>query len=202
LVKGADERCRCGWGASTDDYVAYHDREWGRPVADDARLLEKLCLEGFQSGLSWRTILRKRPAFRAAFADFDAERVAAYDTADVERLLGDAGIVRHRGKIEATIRNARAALAIRESHGSLARFVWSFEPPADERPERVTRATIAPTTPASTRLSKALRKAGFAFVGPTTVHAFMQAMGLVDDHLDGCWVREEVEAQRARFVRP
>ncbi|MEQ1501995.1 MAG: DNA-3-methyladenine glycosylase I [Myxococcota bacterium] len=202
LVEGADGRCRCGWGASTDDYAAYHDGEWGRPVADDRRLFEKLCLEGFQSGLAWITILRKRPAFRAAFAGFDPAAVAAFDGSDVDRLLADAGIVRHRGKIEATIANARATVAVQARHGSLAAFVWGFEPPPDERPAVVDRAAIVATTPASTRLSKALKGAGFRFVGPTTAHAFMQAMGLVNDHLDGCWVRAEVEAERARFVRP
>jgi DNA-3-methyladenine glycosylase I len=202
LIEGTDGRCRCWWGASTEDYAAYHDREWGRPVADDRRLLEKLCLEGFQSGLSWLTILRKREAFRAAFADFDADGVARYGDADVERLLGDAGIVRHRGKILAAVANARATLRIREEHGSLAAFVWGFEPPPDERPEGVARGTILPTTPASARLSKALKKAGFAFVGPTTVYAFMQAMGLVNDHVEGCWVRAEAEAERDAFVRP
>lgn len=204
LVVGGDGRARCGWGASAPDYAAYHDQEWGRPVADDRRLLEKLVLEGFQSGLSWITILRKREAFRRAFAGFDPVVVAAYGEADVARLLADAGIVRHRGKIEAAIRNARATLGILEAHGSLAAFVWRFEPPPEERPARIDRATVAamPTTPASTRLAKALKGAGFGFVGPTTCYAFMQAMGLVNDHLEGCSVRAACEAERAAFSRP
>jgi DNA-3-methyladenine glycosylase I len=204
LVEGDDGRVRCAWGASTPDYAAYHDTEWGRPVADDARLLEKLCLEGFQSGLSWLTILRKRDAFRRAFADFDADALAGWGDADVERLLGDKGIVRHGGKIRAALANARAARTLRADHGSLAAFVWGFEPPADERPAVIDWPTLTkmPTTPASVRLSKALKKAGFAFVGPTTVYAFMQAMGLVNDHVEGCWGRAEVEALRTAFVRP
>ncbi|MEQ1501592.1 MAG: DNA-3-methyladenine glycosylase I [Myxococcota bacterium] len=204
LVEGADGRCRCAWGASTADYVAYHDEEWGRPVGSDARLLEKLCLEGFQSGLSWLTILRKRAAFRAAFAEFDASTLAQWGPTDVERLLTDAGIVRHRGKIEAVLTNARATLAVQRSHGSLAAFVWAFEPPPEELPPRMDLATLRSraTTPASLRLSKALKRAGFTFVGPTTAQAFQQAMGMVDDHLDGCWVRAEVERERATFVRP
>jgi DNA-3-methyladenine glycosylase I len=182
---------------SAPDYVAYHDEEWGRPVADDHRLLEKLCLEGFQSGLSWLTILRKREHFRRAFAGFDPVRVAAFGEADVERLLADAGIVRHRGKIEAAIANARAACRIVERDGSLAAFVWKHEP----TPARV-EVPLPASTPASARLSKALKAEGFRFVGPTTAYAFMQAMGLVDDHLDGCCVRDEVEAARAAFSRP
>lgn len=204
LVVGDDGRARCWWGASTPDYAAYHDAEWGRPVADDRRLFEKLCLEGFQSGLSWLTILRKREAFRAAFAGFDPDAVARFGDADVARLLGDAGIVRHRGKIEAAIANARATTAVCARHGSLAAFVWGFEPPASERPSRVTRDALcaAPTTPASNRLAKALKAEGFKFVGPTTAYAFMQAMGLVDDHVHGCWARPEAEAARTAFARP
>lgn len=204
LVDGEDGRPRCFWGRSAPDYVAYHDHEWGRPVADDRRLLEKLCLEGFQSGLSWLTILRKRERFREVFEGFDPEKVAAFGEADVTRLLGDAGIVRHRGKIEATVANARATLGLLEEHGSLAAFVWSFEPPPEERPDRLDRATLGAMaeTAASRRLSKALKAAGFRFVGPTTCYAFMQAMGLVDDHLEGCCIRPEVEAARAGFERP
>lgn len=202
LVIGADGRCRCAWGGSHADYLGYHDLEWGRPVVDERRLFEKICLEGFQSGLSWLTILRKREAFRAAFAGFDPVEIATFGEDDVARLLGDAGIIRHRGKIEATIGNARATRSLIGEHGSLAAFVWGFEPPLEERPIRIERSAIPAQTPASVRLSKALKRHGFRFVGPTTSYAFMQAMGLVDDHLEGCWVRDEVEAERRRFVRP
>ena len=202
LVQGEDGLLRCSWAGSHADYVAYHDSEWGRPVTDDRRLFEKICLEGFQSGLSWLTILRKREAFRSAFADFDAEVVAGFGEADVVRLLGNAGIVRHRGKIEATLANARALRASFPEPGAFCRFVWSFEPSADERPVRVEPSTIVAQTPASKRFSSALKARGFRFVGPTTCHAFMQAMGLVNDHLDGCGVRGAAEAERAALVRP
>ena len=198
LAAGPDGRPRCGWGVSTDDYVAYHDAEWGFPVRDDRRLFEKLCLEGFQSGLSWITILRKRPAFRAAFANFEIAKVAKFGARDVTRLLGDAGIVRHRGKIESTINNAARALELVEEHGSLAAYAWSFVPPKEERPRSMTHAALRamPTTPTSTRLSKDLKKRGWSFVGPTTVYAFMQAMGLVNDHLEGCVIRPLADAAR------
>jgi DNA-3-methyladenine glycosylase I len=199
LVVGDDGRARCWWGASPDIYVDYHDTEWGRPVVDDDRLYEKMCLEGFQSGLSWLTILRKRDAFRSAFAGFHIPTVAAFGEGDVERLLGDAGIVRHRGKIEAAIGNARAALEVQRSHGSLAALVWSFEPVGVPAPRGI--GDIAAVTEASTALSKDLKRRGFRFVGPTTMHALMQAMGLVNEHLDGCWVREEVERERADAPR-
>jgi len=204
LVLGEDGRARCWWGGSTPDYALYHDREWGRPVVDDHRLFEKICLEGFQSGLSWLTILRKRENFRRAFADFDFEKVAKFGARDVRRLLGDAGIVRHRGKIESTIGNARRALELVDEKGSLAAYFWSFEPEAAARPRRLTRAALGKmaTTPASIALSKDLRRRGWTFVGPTTVYAFMQAMGLVNDHLEGCAARGEAEARRARFRRP
>ncbi|MBX7185308.1 MAG: DNA-3-methyladenine glycosylase I [Vicinamibacteria bacterium] len=204
LVRGDDGRVRCGWSGSDPLYRRYHDREWGRPVKDDVRLFEKLSLEGFQSGLSWITILRKRENFRSAFAGFDLETVAAFKARDVNRLLQDAGIVRHRGKIESTINNARRALELREEFGSLARFYWSHEPPAKERPEvlDLARLRAMSETGASKRLSKDLRKRGFSFVGPTTAYAFMQAMGLVNDHLEGCECRAEVEALRRRFRRP
>jgi DNA-3-methyladenine glycosylase I len=196
---------RCFWvDSAPEHYVDYHDREWGFPVADDRRLFEKLCLEGFQSGLSWLTILRKRDAFRAAFANFDFARVARFDERDVQRLLGDAGIVRHRGKIEATIANARAACALVEQEGSLAAYVWRFEPKAADRPRRLTRAVLRTmaTSPASEALSKDLKHRGFRFVGPTTCYAFMQAMGLVNDHVAGCVVREQALAARDRFRVP
>jgi DNA-3-methyladenine glycosylase I len=198
LLPGPDGALRCFWGVSTPDYVAYHDREWGFPVLDDRRLFEKLCLEGFQSGLSWLTILRKRENFRRAFAGFDPAVVARFTSQDVERLLGDAGIIRHRGKIESTINNASRALQIIADHGSLASYLWSFVPGAEERPRRVTLEALRamPRTPMSTALSKDLRARGWTFVGPTTVYAFMQAMGLVDDHLEGCIVRPAAEARR------
>jgi len=201
LVNGPDGRPRCAWGASAPDYLAYHDGEWGRPVADDRRLFEKLCLEGFQAGLSWLTILRKRARFREVFAGFDFERVARFGARDVARLLRDPGIVRHRGKIEATIENARRACDLVDEAGSLASWLWRFEPPAAARPRRVTWAALRgmATTPASIALSKELRRRGWRFVGPTTVQAFMQAMGLVNDHVEGCAVRAECAAARARF---
>lgn len=204
LVRGDDGLIRCAWGGSTPDYVRYHDREWGRPMADDHRLFEKICLEGFQSGLSWLTILRKRENFRAAFAGFDFAVVAGFGDSDVERLVGDAGIIRHRGKITSTINNARRALEMKDEFGSLAAYFWRFEPAPEERPQTLDWDTLRanPTTPASIRLSKDLKKRGWTFVGPTTVYAFMQAMGLVNDHIEGCACREEIEAQRAAFKRP
>lgn len=196
LVPGPDGRPRCGWCAASPDYFAYHDREWGFPVADDRRLFEKLCLEGFQSGLSWRTILAKRENFRAAFAGFDIDRVAAFTKADAARLLQDAGIVRHRGKIAATLNNARRAQELIAAEGSIAAYVWRFEP---EPPVSV---EVVATSPASIALSKDLKKRGWAFVGPTTIHAFMQAMGLVNDHAEGCVIRAEVARARAAFTPP
>ena len=198
------EALRCPWAGSDPLYQSYHDTEWGFPVADDTRLFEKLCLEGFQSGLSWLTILRKRENFRAAFAGFDIDAVAAFDDADIARLLTDAGIVRHRGKIASTINNARHAQALRAEFGSLAAYFWRFEPKPEDRPSDYSWSalrTIA-TSPASIALSKDLKKRGFSFVGPTTCYAFMQAMGLVNDHIDGCHCREVIEQQRADFVRP
>jgi DNA-3-methyladenine glycosylase I len=201
VVRGADGVRRCAWGASTPDYVPYHDDEWGRPVVDETRLYEKLCLEGFQSGLSWLTILRKREAFRRAFAGFDALKVARYGERDITRLLGDAGIVRHRGKIEAAIANARAIVDVREHHGSLAALCWSFEPKARRRVPR-TFADIPANTEESKALSKELLRLGFRFVGPTTVYATMQAAGLVNDHLSGCASRAPCEDARRRLSRP
>nr|WP_312797430.1 DNA-3-methyladenine glycosylase I [Tianweitania sp.] len=204
LVRGDDGLTRCAWGGSTPDYIPYHDKEWGRPMADDHRLFEKICLEGFQSGLSWLTILRKRENFRAAFAGFDFSVVAGFGEADVERLVADAGIIRHRGKITSTINNAKRAVEMKAEFGSLAAYFWGFEPPADERPKIVDWETIRanPTTPASIRLSKDLKKRGWTFVGPTTVYAFMQAMGLVNDHIEGCACRADIEKKRAGFKRP
>ena len=197
VVEGGDGRRRCGWCTGAPDYVAYHDDEWGRPVVDDVRLFEKVCLEGFQSGLSWLTILRKREGFRRAFAGFEPEIVAGYGPAEVERLLSDAGIVRHRGKIEATIANARATLVAQEHHGSLAALVWSFEPSRADRPVPRRLGDLTSVTAESTALSKALKKLGFRFVGPTTAYAAMESLGLVNDHLAGCYVRKACEQDRA-----
>jgi DNA-3-methyladenine glycosylase I len=189
---------RC-WTTGDPLYVAYHDDEWGRPVLDERGLLERLCLEGFQSGLSWLTILRKRENFRAAFAGFDPERVARFGGRDVERLLGDAGIVRHRGKIEAAIANARGTLALREAGTPLNELVWGHRPRRPRAPRSP--GDWTPTTPESVALSKALKRAGFRFVGPTTVYAAMQACGVVNDHLAGCVVRRDVEAARKTALR-
>jgi DNA-3-methyladenine glycosylase I len=204
LVRGEDGVVRCFWAGGDPLYCRYHDQEWGFPVADDRRLFEKLCLEGFQSGLSWLTILKKRENFRAAFGGFDFDAVARFGARDVTRLLKDAGIVRHRGKIESTINNAHRARALASENGSLAAFLWSFEPPPADRPRRLTWPVLRTMakTPASTALSKDLKKRGFTFVGPTTAYAFMQAMGLVNDHVEGCAVRERAERARARFRRP
>ena len=205
LVRGDDGKLRCFWGGgASPEYVAYHDTEWGRPVASDARMFEKACLEGFQSGLSWLTILRKRDNFRKAFAGFDPAKVAKFGKRDVERLLKDAGIVRHRGKIESTINNARRALELIEEQGSLAAFFWKYEPDTKSRPKRLDLATLraASTSPESIALSKELKRRGWTFVGPTTVYAFMQAMGLVNDHITGCFCRSDVEKLRKAFARP
>ncbi|TYC67734.1 DNA-3-methyladenine glycosylase I [Stappia sp. BW2] len=204
LLLGEDGRNRCWWHGGLADYQQYHDTEWGWPVDEDRRLFEKICLEGFQSGLSWLTILRKRDAFRAAFANFEFERVAEFTEADVERCLQDSGIVRHRRKIESTINNARRALELRQEFGSLAAYFWSFEPKPADRPQKLDFATAKTLgkTAESTALSKDLKKRGWSFVGPTTVYAFMQSMGMVNDHLEGCCCRESVEAARAAFKRP
>ncbi|HEX7005875.1 MAG TPA: DNA-3-methyladenine glycosylase I [Alphaproteobacteria bacterium] len=197
-VLGPDGKTRCHWCGATPEYLAYHDTEWGFPVGDDRRLFEKLCLEGFQSGLSWRTILMKRENFRAAFHDFDFDRIARFTARDVARLLKDEGIVRHRGKIEAVINNARRARELVEREGSLAAFVWRYEPDGKQaaRPQTVS------TSAESIALSKELKKRGWAFVGPTTVYAFMQAMGLVNDHVEDCVIRAKVERARKDFKRP
>ena len=202
VVAGDDGRMRCAWSTSAPDYVAYHDDEWGRPVTDDVRLYEKICLEGFQSGLSWLTILRKREAFRRAFAGFVPEVVAGFGPADVERLMADAGIVRHRGKIEAAIANAGATLGAQERHGSLAALVWSFEPPRAGRPVPERLGDLPATTAESVALAKALRKLGFRFVGPTTAYAAMESLGVVNDHLAGCHARDGCERDRASMPPP
>lgn len=195
---------RCRWSGDHADYQAYHDLEWGFPQDDDQRLFEKLCLEGFQSGLSWLTILRKRENFRRAFADFDFERIARWNERSVLRLLADAGIVRHRGKIEAALSNARLARTLRDDFGSLGAFFWSFEPDDADRPDRFDEASLVARseTPASHAMSKALKKRGFRFVGPTTAYAFMQSMGIVNDHAEDCDTRKKVERARSRFLRP
>jgi DNA-3-methyladenine glycosylase I len=204
LTIGPDGRPGCWWAGSDVNYRRYHDDEWGRPVTDDVRLFEKLCLEGFQAGLSWLTILRKREDFRRAFAGFDPEAVAAFGPDEEARLMADPGIVRNRAKIAATVNNAARLLELRDAEGSLAAYVWRFEPAAGDRPDRFDHAALAGlgSSPASVALSKDLKRRGWRFVGPTTVYAFMQAMGLVNDHLDGCWVRDEVEAARDALPRP
>jgi DNA-3-methyladenine glycosylase I len=204
LVRGDDGVVRCFWGSSPPEYQAYHDTEWGFPVDDDRRLFEKLVLEGFQSGLSWLTILRKRENFRKAFSGFDFERVARFGEKDVERLLGDAGIVRHRGKIEAAINNAQRARDLVDEEGSFAAYVWRFEPDPKSRPKRLKWDALLEMaqTDESRALAKDLKKRGWRFVGPTTVYAFMQAMGLVNDHLHGCNIQEQAELARTEFDRP
>ena len=197
LFNGPDGKPRCGWCAATPEYVRYHDEEWGFPVDNERRLFEKLCLEGFQSGLSWRTILEKRENFRVAFHGFEYEKVARFGEHDVQRLLQDAGIVRHRGKIEATINNAQRACELVEREGSLAAFVWRFRPA-----KPLAKPQVVSTSPESIALSKALKKLGWKFVGPTTMYAFMQAMGLVNDHAEGCAVRAEAERARKKFKFP
>ncbi|MAY61066.1 MAG: DNA-3-methyladenine glycosylase I [Rhizobiales bacterium] len=204
LIAGADGVTRCFWPGDLPDYIHYHDHEWGLPVEDDFRLFEKICLEGFQSGLSWLTILRKRENFRAAFAGFDFHKVAAFGEADIERLVNDAGIIRHRGKIVSTINNASRAIELAREYGSLAAYFWSWEPGPGDRPQVLDYATLRanPTTEISAKISKDLKKRGWSFVGPTTVYAFMQAMGLVNDHIEGCECRARVEEARANFSRP
>ena len=204
LVLHADGTARCWWAGTDPLYLRYHDEEWGRPVIDDNRLFEKICLEGFQAGLSWLTILRKRAAFRRAFAGFDVSRVARFGSRHVNRLLADSSIVRHRGKIESAINNAKCAERLMREHGSLAAYIWQWEPVAKSRPRRITKNTLMGlgVTPESIALSKDLKRRGWTFVGPTTVYAFMQAMGLVNDHLEGCSSRPAAEAARRRVKRP
>jgi DNA-3-methyladenine glycosylase I len=195
-AKGADGKLRCRWAGSAPEFPHYHDTEWGYPVDDEFRLFEKLSLEGFQSGLSWRTILAKRENFRAAFQGFDFNKIARFTERDVERLLKDAGIIRHRGKIEAVINNALRAREMVKSEGSLAAFLWRYEADKNARP------SSAPTSAESIALSKELKKRGWKFVGPTTMYAFMQAMGLVNDHVEDCVIRPKVERARRSFKRP
>ena len=204
LITGEDGITRCAWAGSSADYLDYHDNEWGHPVADDTRLFEKICLEGFQSGLSWITILRKRENFRKAFAGFDIPTVAKFGDKEIEELVQDAGIIRHRGTIKSVINNANRALQMQEEFGSLAIYFWAQEPDESERPKVCDFATLRTLgkTERSTAISKDLKKRGWSFVGPTTVYAFMQAMGMVNDHLEGCYDRQVVEEKRAAFIRP
>lgn len=204
VITGDDGIRRCWWCHDDTLYTSYHDREWGRPVADDNHLFEKLCLEGFQSGLSWLTILRKRENFRRAFNDFEIESVARFNRRSVERLLTDAGIVRHRGKIESTINNARRCSELIDEFGSLARYAWDFEPDPATRPDRLTWSKLSARTTSAEAIamSKDLKRRGWTYVGPTTVYSFMEAVGLVNDHVSLCGLREEVEQARRRFARP
>jgi DNA-3-methyladenine glycosylase I len=197
-IVGLDGKLRCRWCGAAPEFLDYHDHEWGYPVDDDHRLFEKLSLEGFQSGLSWRTILAKRDNFRAAFYDFDFDRIARFTQRDLDRLLKDEGIVRHRGKIEAAINNARRAQELIKREGSLAAFIWRYEPNA----KQITQPQTASTSREALALSKELKKLGWKFVGPTTVYAFMQAMGLINDHVEDCVIRDKVERARKDFRRP
>lgn len=197
-IKGPDGKPRCRWCEAAPEFFKYHDKEWGFPVSDDQRLFEKICLESFQSGLSWRTILAKRENFRAAFHHFDFDKVARFTQRDINRLLKDEGIVRHRGKIEATINNAKRAKEIVKQEGSLAAYIWRYEPD----PKKLAKPQTASTSVESIALSKDLKKLGWKFVGPTTVYAFMQAMGLLNDHVEGCVIRAKVERARKSFKRP
>ena len=197
IILGPDDKPRCRWCGAAPEFLDYHDKEWGFPVSDDDRLFEKLCLESFQSGLSWRMILAKRENFRTAFHNFNFDKIAAFTEQDIERLLKNKNIVRHRGKIEAVINNAQRAQELVEQEGSFAAYIWRFEP--DE--QNLTPQT-ASTSPASVALSKELKKMGWKFVGPTTVYAFMQAMGLINDHVEGCIIRAKVKQARKNFKRP
>ena len=196
IKKGSDGIERCWWCGDDERYTIYHDEEWGRPVTDDVTLFEKICLEGFQAGLSWLTILKKRENFRKAFKGFDFEKVARFNETSVRRLMNDAGIVRHQGKIRSTINNAKRAIDLRDEFGSLSDYFWRYEPDSKSRPKRMTHKALMELTEtdASRAMSKDLKRRGWSFVGPTTAYAFMQAMGLVNDHLEGCWVREEIKA--------
>jgi len=200
-IRGDDGTRRCWWGAGDPLYRQYHDQEWGRPNLDDRHLFEHICLEGFQAGLSWITILRKRVNFRKAFADFDIEAVARFNTRSVERMLRNEGIIRHRGKIQSAISNAKRALELIDDHGSIAAYLWQFEPTRSPR-RRVTRGTLPVTSPESTALSKDLKNLGWSFVGPTGMYALMQAIGLINDHVATCDTRLIVEEQRRTLIRP
>ncbi|AVX05329.1 DNA-3-methyladenine glycosylase I [Maritalea myrionectae] len=203
-MNSQDKLNRCFWCGEDQQYIHYHDSEWGYPVDDDRRLFEKVCLEGFQSGLSWLTILRKRENFRAAFDNFEIEKVAKYDERDMDRLLADAGIVRHKGKIAATINNAQRAIELRDEFGTLAAYFWQFEPQLSERPAQKDEATLRKLaqTEASQKLAKDMKRRGWKFFGPTTAYAFMQAMGLVNDHMDTCFAHQKAEEARKNFTPP
>ena len=197
-IKGPDGKPRCKWCEAAPEFFDYHDTEWGYPVADDQQLFEKICLESFQCGLSWRTILAKRENFRAAFHHFDFNKVAKFTQRDINRLLKDEGIVRHRGKIEATINNAKCALEMIKQEGSIAAYIWRYEP----EPKKLAKPQTVSTSAESIALSKDLKKRGWKFVGPTTAYAFLQAMGLVNDHVKNCVIRDKVDKARKRFKRP
>ncbi len=203
LFTAKDNQQRCWWCRGNEQYIQYHDEEWGRPQADDQRLFEKICLEGFQSGLSWLTILKKRENFRQAFHQFDFHQVARFDETDLERLLNNAGIIRHKGKIQATINNAQKAIELISQKGSLANYFWAFGPKEEERPTVMTyeAAQKLTQTSSSKALSKDLKQRGWKFVGPTTMYAFMQSMGIVNDHLEGCYKRAEVNQERSSFLQ-
>lgn len=204
LIVGNDGLTRCHWHGNDPEYLRYHDEEWGVPVKEDKRLFEKICLEGFQSGLSWLTIFRKRDNFRSAFENFDFHKICKYDDQDIERLMKDAGIVRHRGKIASTINNANRVLEVIEEYTSFAAYIWQFEQPIKTRPKKCDFKTLSQMTMSdeSIALSKDLKKRGWSFVGPTTCYALMQSMGMVNDHIEGCVCREKIEAARATFIRP
>ncbi|MEM8833840.1 MAG: DNA-3-methyladenine glycosylase I [Pseudomonadota bacterium] len=204
LIEGPDGKVRCWWHGNDPEYMRYHDEEWGHPIDDDQRLFEKISLEGFQAGLSWLTILRKRENFRKAFDHFDYKKIQKYDEKKIEALLQNAGIIRHRGKIEAVINNAQQMNELLEEYSSFASYIWSFEPSDEERPKKFDYATLSKITQseASKKLSKDLKKRGWKFVGPTTCYAFMQSMGIVNDHVEGCYCREIIEKKRAAFKRP
>lgn len=199
-IAGSTDHKRCWWCTSHPELEKYHDTEWGRPVTDDRQLFERICLEGFQAGLSWLTVLRKRDRFREVFAAFDPERLVTFTPRDVQRLLRDPGIIRHRGKIESVLNNAARCLELIDERGSFAAFLWSYSPQNNERPQRVTRKTIPSETPSSRALSKALRARGWKFVGPTTLYAAMQAIGIVNDHVDGCPQRQDIERLRRDVI--
>lgn len=204
LIEGSDNTCRCWWCGDDPLYIHYHDTEWGRPTDDDRYIFEKICLEGFQAGLSWITILRKRDHFRKVFANFEYEKLVHFTQKDVERLVKDPGIIRHRGKIESVINNAKQACKVVEEYGSLAAYIWQFEPEPSSRPQSFDYETLRAITqsPESQALSKDLKKRGWSFVGPTTMYAFMQAIGLVNDHIEGCHRREDIEKLRQNFKKP
>lgn len=201
IVQGSDGITRCWWAASTESYSEYHDQEWGQPTQDDRWIFEKLCLEGFQAGLSWLTILNKRENFRKSFANFEIDKVARFNSRSVERLVKDAGIVRHRGKIESAINNAKRAREVQTEFGTLAAFVWQFEPTTSQGKIK-TRKAVANKTPESIALSKDLKKRGWSFVGPTTMYAFMQAAGIVNDHIQGCVAQKQCDVARKKFKSP